>query len=318
MTQLNTHSMPILLPTPRSSAYSATARPADHLAALLVMVLLAGWLTPLGALAGIQRHQAELEKVLWEVVVEEERCALSHDIPLYGRAAFVQNIGEELRFTMTVKQPATRNKDMARLRSLPPAWKHQNEAVDLEEVAVIKGDTPFQLEQRLALRLLDELEKGMFPTFSYRDWTDAEDLVSVSLPGIHFKDALEQFQRCLAGLPVLRFGDFQNTSVNFAFGKASLDKQARKNLDNIARYIKTDKQVRTIEISGHTDDIGKPGANDSLGNRRSEAVRDYLLAKGIRAELFKLISFGERQPVAANSSDGGRAQNRRALVTLVK
>lgn len=269
-------------------------------------------------LAGLQQYQAPLDAVLWEASSAKQHCSLSHDIPLYGRATFAQAAGESLGFTLSAKRQATRERDHARLRSLPPPWMHQVEALDLGEVAVHKGTEPFRLDASSSRRLLAELQKGMFPTFSYRDWADARDQVSVALPGIHIKAALAEFTTCLAQLPVYKFGDYRDSLLHFDFGKHDLGEPARKRLDDIAKYLKTDPEVKRIEVNGHTDDVGRNRANNTLSEQRGKTVQDYLVSRGIPPALFKLKSYGESKPVDSNRTEKGRAHNRRATVTLIK
>jgi outer membrane protein OmpA-like peptidoglycan-associated protein len=286
------------------------------LQSLSLLILLLSCCVPVTA--GVQHYQAPLDAVRWEASSEKLYCSLSHDIPLYGRATFAQDAGQKLGFTMTVKRQATRGKDKAHLRAMPPEWKHQVAVVDLDQVTVHKGAMPFRLKEELARRMLAELQKGMFPTFSYRDWADARDLVTVALPGIHIKQALDEFISCLNQLPVYKFDDFKNSLLHFAFGKHDLSATVRQRLDDVARYLKSDPEVKRVEINGHTDNVGRKRANDRLGNLRSKAVRDYLIGKGIAADKFKLNSFGERRPTTTNRTDKGRAQNRRVLVKIVK
>jgi len=271
-----------------------------------------------GTLAGMQHYQAPLGNVNWQTSSKKMHCTLSHDIPLYGTATFAQTAGHKLAFKLVVKRKASRTRDSARLRALPPEWKHQVGVVDLGEVPIHKGDTPFQLQEELSRRMLAELQKGMFPTFSYRDWADARDQVTVTLPGINIKPVLDEFISCLAKLPVYKFTDFKTNLLHFAFGQHKLTEKDRKQLDAVARYLKSDQEVKQVVISGHTDNVGRQRNNDKLGQRRSEAVKNYLVSKGISAKLFKTQSHGERQPKTTNRTDKGRMQNRRAIVTLIQ
>lgn len=272
-----------------------------------------------GSVAAGERHyQAPIDQVVWRTASEKLRCALSHDIPLYGRAIFSQSAGELLAFSMTVRQPAMRKHDRAHLRSLPPEWKHQVHVLDLGEVDVYRGNIPFQLRGKLPRRMLAELGKNMFPTFSYRDWEDAQDKVSVSLPGINISEALDTFSQCLAKLPLYKFSDYQKNLLHFDFGKDELTKAARKQLDKIVEYLQSDPTIKRIEVAGHTDNIGRKRNNDKLGERRGKAVRRYLSTKGISEKIFVIKSYGERKPVKPNRTPEGREENRRVLVKLVK
>ena len=281
---------------------------------LLLAMLLAS--NPLWALP--RHYEAPEAAVTWEATSGKQSCALEHRIPHYGLARFEQAAGHELSFSLNTQRQATREGDQARLRSLPSKWMLQQPALDLGAVTVHRGNTPVRLNAALSRRLLAELEKGMYPTFSYRDWADAQYLVSVALPGINIRSPLDQFQTCLAALPVYDFADFQDSLIHFGSAKSDLDADAKRRLDALIEYLKTDPAVSAIHIDGHTDDVGRFRANDKLGARRAGAIKDYLLAHGIAAQKIQLKSYGERQPVYTNTTDEGRARNRRARVTLIK
>ena len=72
-------------------------------------------------------------------------------------------------------------------------------------------------------------------------------------------------------------------------------------------------------IEGHTDNTGSEGYNFDLGATRADAVRDYLNREGgVPLHAMNTISYGESQPVADNSSAGGRSQNRRVVVRVLE
>ena len=66
-----------------------------------------------------------------------------------------------------------------------------------------------------------------------------------------------------------------------------------------------------IEIAGHTDADGDDASNQMLSEKRAQAVADYLVRAGLPADRFKAVGYGSTQPVAANDTDEGKAQNRR-------
>ncbi len=66
-----------------------------------------------------------------------------------------------------------------------------------------------------------------------------------------------------------------------------------------------------VQINGHTDNVGKPADNLKLSANRAKSVVDYLVSKGINASRLSYKGFGETKPVAANTTEAGRAQNRR-------
>jgi outer membrane protein OmpA-like peptidoglycan-associated protein len=71
------------------------------------------------------------------------------------------------------------------------------------------------------------------------------------------------------------------------------------------------KKTARLEISGHTDDAGKKAANKKLSQERADAVRDYLVSKGIEADRIKAVGYGDEKPIAPNDTSEGRQKNRR-------
>lgn len=98
--------------------------------------------------------------------------------------------------------------------------------------------------------------------------------------------------------------------VLFDFGKSDLTDASRRSLDKMVevfnKYPDTD-----IEVQGHTDDKGSEEFNQGLSVRRAVTVTDYLNAKGISNARLNVRGFGELAPKYENSTDEGRAQNRR-------
>ena len=89
-------------------------------------------------------------------------------------------------------------------------------------------------------------------------------------------------------------------------------------LDQVARVMKENSQLKKIEIQGHTDNTGTDGYNDALSNRRARAVRTYLIEAGVAPERLVSKGYGETQPVASGDSDAVRAQNRRVEFKILE
>jgi outer membrane protein OmpA-like peptidoglycan-associated protein len=98
--------------------------------------------------------------------------------------------------------------------------------------------------------------------------------------------------------------------VNFLSGKAELTLNAKQVLDGIAEQLLAAPNV-SIEIHGHTDNVGKQKANQELSERRARAVVGYLATKGVKMTRMKAVGFGQDAPVADNNTAAGREQNRR-------
>lgn len=72
-----------------------------------------------------------------------------------------------------------------------------------------------------------------------------------------------------------------------------------------------------IELGGHTDNVGRPEANQRLSEQRAKAVYDYLINKGIPSDRLSYKGYGETQPVATNDTDKGRRENRRTEIKVL-
>jgi len=104
-------------------------------------------------------------------------------------------------------------------------------------------------------------------------------------------------------------------NVTFRTGSADLNAQFFKVLDGVALVTKKyDKTI--IEVAGHTDNVGGSDYNRQLSQRRAGAVAQYLMSKGVGEPRIMTAAGGEEHPIASNSTEQGRAANRRVEVTL--
>jgi outer membrane protein OmpA-like peptidoglycan-associated protein len=105
-------------------------------------------------------------------------------------------------------------------------------------------------------------------------------------------------------------------NILFDTGKATLKPESGKELQLVIDVLKADATLK-VEIQGHTDNTGTKAANLTLSQQRADAVRDYVIKTGgISAARLTAVGFGDTKPVAPNTTDDGKAQNRR--VELVK
>jgi len=106
--------------------------------------------------------------------------------------------------------------------------------------------------------------------------------------------------------------------VYFDTGKATIQRRSNLLLDEIARIVKDHPDVPKVVIEGHTDSTGTYANNVKLSERRAEAVRTYLLNKGVPTERLEARGFGPDRPVATNDTPAGREANRRVEFIIVQ
>jgi OOP family OmpA-OmpF porin len=107
-----------------------------------------------------------------------------------------------------------------------------------------------------------------------------------------------------------------SSDVFFDFDKATLKNEGKASLDDLAAKVK-DVDLEVVIAIGHTDSIGADAYNQKLSVRRAEAVKSYLVSKGIEPNRVYTEGKGEKQPVASNKDKGGRAKNRRVEVEVI-
>jgi outer membrane protein OmpA-like peptidoglycan-associated protein len=98
--------------------------------------------------------------------------------------------------------------------------------------------------------------------------------------------------------------------IKFAFGSNTIDLTSYPVLDEAAAAFREYPDISFI-IEGHTDSVGGKKKNLKLSRDRAEAVRQYLVAKGISPFRMRIAAYGLERPIASNSTETGRAQNRR-------
>ena len=103
--------------------------------------------------------------------------------------------------------------------------------------------------------------------------------------------------------------------VFFEVDSSELTAQSRATLEKQAQWLQMYRSY-TFTIEGHADERGTREYNIALGARRAQAVRDYLVARGIEAQRMHTISYGKERPVAVCNNISCWSQNRRAVTVL--
>ena len=104
--------------------------------------------------------------------------------------------------------------------------------------------------------------------------------------------------------------------VLFVTGKSELLPAAQDQLDQVAKALESQGEQRPMVVEGYTDSVGTDAANLKLSKERAQAVRTYLVSKGVHADKISALGKGKANPVASNDTPEGRANNRRVEIVV--
>lgn len=105
-------------------------------------------------------------------------------------------------------------------------------------------------------------------------------------------------------------------NLEFATGKAIIRTTSYESLDGLAELLKKKKDYNLL-IEGHTDNVGKRESNLTLSKNRAEAVKTYLMKKGVPGSRLKTKFYGPDKPIDDNNTEAGRQRNRRVEMTII-
>jgi outer membrane protein OmpA-like peptidoglycan-associated protein len=125
------------------------------------------------------------------------------------------------------------------------------------------------------------------------------------------------YQGCPAPKAELKQGKIDiKEAVYFDTAKATIQSRSNALLDEVAQILKDNPQVTKVVVEGHTDSQGKAASNRKLSQARADAVKAYLVGKGVDAARLDAKGFGPDKPVASNKTKDGREKNRRVEFTI--
>ncbi|MCC3159133.1 OmpA family protein [Hymenobacter sp. 15J16-1T3B] len=140
-----------------------------------------------------------------------------------------------------------------------------------------------------------------------------------ALIGRRMDKQAEELRRDMAGAKVERVGEGIKitfaSGILFAKNSSELTAAAQENIGTLATTLKKYGDTNVL-IEGHTDNTGTDAINDPLSVRRAQAVANYAINQGVESSRFEVKGYGSKQPVADNSTEAGRSQNRRVEVAI--
>jgi outer membrane protein OmpA-like peptidoglycan-associated protein len=141
-----------------------------------------------------------------------------------------------------------------------------------------------------------------------------------ALIGHYMDKQAEEIQNDIKDAKVERVGEgikiTFNSGILFKTNSADLQTQAKANVEKLGTILKKYEDTNIL-VEGHTDSTGTEAYNQTLSERRAEAVALYTQAQGVAAARFTVKGYGESQPIAPNATAEGRQLNRRVEIAIM-
>lgn len=163
----------------------------------------------------------------------------------------------------------------------------------------------------------DEINKGKDALAKEKEETAKEKAARLEAEK-KAKDAMDALAKSLAvktedrGMVITLSG-----GVLFATGQATILPGAQDQLNKVGDALKTQAE-HLFTVEGHTDNVGTEATNQPLSQKRADAVREYLIVRGVSANAIKAVGKGATVPIGDNKSPEGRAMNRRVEIIVSK
>ena len=265
----------------------------------------------------MRRYSATIEQSSWSLVQNSATsCVLEHQIPRFGKVNFssVANKNINLDFALDMLQKPALRTDVE-LRSMPPQWKTGQSSRHITDLVYFKEFNGEVLNKH-AWVMLNELEKGMQPTFYYQDWYSENDSVAVSVSSVNFAPQHLQFMECVSQLLRYSFDDIAFTTLHYLKNSNNLDRRSRNKLKMIQDYLKHEPEMELVLIDSYTDSVGGRYKNEQLSKSRANDMKKILQDAGIAGDKIRVNGFGEKRHIASIEKLHGRDSNRRVVITL--
>lgn len=137
--------------------------------------------------------------------------------------------------------------------------------------------------------------------------------------GNYMDKQAEEIERDLEGAKVERIGEgikiTFDSGILFEINKSNLQSEAKTNLSNLAVILNKYEDTEIL-VEGHTDSTGGYDHNMDLSLRRAQSVANYMTGLEVYASRFKMMGYGEDQPIMSNNSAEGRQANRRVEIAI--
>ena len=226
--------------------------------------------------------------------------------PTYGNTKGTHEVLVGMNFDKWLK-----NSELKKLKKRMDALEADNK--DLKRNDTILSRRIDSLEAKT--KQLDEDNKA-----SHKSMTDRIDSLEKQMRE-YKKETSQKLTNALSDLLAAKDkpakdGIYKMDKVYFENNSSDLKKESYSQLDQLGQMMKDNPDIK-IKVLGHTDNIASDAYNITLSEKRAESVTNYLIGRGIAASRLSAIGFGKRMPVADNTTEEGRALNRRVEIQLI-
>ncbi len=260
---------------------------------------------------------AKPERSEWLMVANSPlECRLVHPIPGFGQAEFSSHASKKINLDLELKmhRPMGSTENVS-LISMPAQWQPGVRALPMEQLKFYQQFDGY-VGGQTAWSIMSELGSGRVPTFTFRDWHAKNQSIQVALSPVSYKQSYEAFSLCVSQLLPYTFEDIAFTILHYNRNSDTLNKASQRRLSQIAEYIRYNNDVDLVLVATYTDTSGEKQDNQALSERRAEVLREYFKSIGLDENRIQIQGYGERRPIADNSTPLGKDQNRRVVISL--
>lgn len=243
-------------------------------------------------------------------------CKLVHNIPMFGQAELRASAGKQVTIGIMLNGYLVNgSSENVSLVSSPPFWKTGESSQSLANIKFFKQFNGY-IEGKLAWILLHELSIGRYPTFTYNNWYENNQAIQVSLSAVNFKNSNLAFRQCIGRLLPYSFADIEFNVLHYKENGDELTAASKRQLDQIAQYIRYTNDIDVVMLSTYTDSYGDKAANLALSEKRAESLAKYFDTLGIEDSKIHIQAYGESHPISPNANPIGRENNRRVVISI--
>ncbi|MET0355571.1 MAG: OmpA family protein [Cellvibrio sp.] len=266
-----------------------------------------------------QIYSADLNNSEWKADTNPFACSLTHKIPNFGKAVFSRKAGGVDVFYLESQGKAVFPPGQTVLETAPPAWRSDILPVRVAEVNAVAGNQPISLTAAQIEPMAAQLSAGMNLMYSSQlvaAVSSSSSLMRVVLTAKNFAPAYKTYQQCVADIIPYSFAQVARTSIGYAEKSTALTAANKSDLNKVARYVQADAKVVGVFVDGHSDNLGTPEIREATSKQVAEWVSAYLNERGVAADKITTRWHADKFLIAKNTTEAGRAQNRRVTVRL--